>query len=769
MWYIIIGMLIGVFLLGLLYISFRAANFKFIKNISDGRKPYARLLCFISFASLTALLWWHWDIINAMICMVHLVLFWLICDFVSLLICRIRRKKTDIYWAGAAALILCSVYLAAGWIGEHHVRFTNYELKTDKLDRDLRIIQFADSHLGATFDSQKFSVYIDEINTLSPDVVVVTGDFVDDDTKRDDLLGGCDALGRLRTKYGVFFVYGNHDKGYSSETKKGWTDTELRDKLAENNVVLLEDEAADFDGFTIVGRKDRSEEQRNRTRKTAEQLFSGLDRNRYLILLDHQPYDFDAEAEAGADLVLCGHTHGGQLIPIRHVGEWIGENDLRYGHEKRLNTDFIVTSGISNWKLQFKTGCFSEITVIDIIGTKISDTLSSEAGQILQPAPEGLKIAVATDLHFDPDNTDKSGELSAVVYNAELTDALLWDTRQQGAKILLLTGDLVNGGKIFRHTGLVEKLQQAEESGMEIYVLPGNHDLSPVSQTEFAELYASFGFSEAYSRDTASLSYCILREDVMILMMDTGGYSISAIDLPGVPERTTVSAFLSEKTLQWAEDMLIEAKKRSLPVLCAGHYNLLPAASREPGGFYVENGTRFADLLREYSVPLYLSGHMHIRAVYQEDGLTELLSEYLLAYPSGYSLLNLTGDMLQVIPRRIDVDSWASENGLKDPVLLRYAAWQQEELRKYCKNVVESMVERDNTLNEQEIVLASDFFYQTMDAYWAGTLYHQKEMLEALPGYRHFFYCADGYSFGWWLKDLFETASPMMAGFTLSR
>ena len=104
MWYIIIGMLIGVFLLGLLYISFRAANFKFIKNISDGRKPYACLLCFISFASLTALLWWHWDIINATICMVHLVLFWLICDFVSLLICRIRRKKTDIYWAGAAAL-----------------------------------------------------------------------------------------------------------------------------------------------------------------------------------------------------------------------------------------------------------------------------------------------------------------------------------------------------------------------------------------------------------------------------------------------------------------------------------------------------------------------------------------------------------------------------------------------------------------------------------------------------------------------------------------
>ena len=84
-------------------------------------------------------------------------------------------------------------------------------------------------------------------------------------------------------------------------------------------------------------------------------------------MLDHQPSDFDAEAAAGADLVLCGHTHGGQFIPINHVGEWIGENDLRYGHEKRGDTDFIVSSGISNWTFKFKTGCRSEFVVIDLL------------------------------------------------------------------------------------------------------------------------------------------------------------------------------------------------------------------------------------------------------------------------------------------------------------------------------------------------------------------------------------------------------------------
>ena len=70
------------------------------------------------------------------------------------------------------------------------------------------------------------------------------------------------------------------------------------------------------------------------------------------------------------------------------------------------------------------------------------------------PAAAGLRVAVATDLHLDPDHTDKSGTPAAAAYNLELVDALLWDARQQGAEILLLTGDLVNGGKVHRHEAL---------------------------------------------------------------------------------------------------------------------------------------------------------------------------------------------------------------------------------------------------------------------------------------------------------------------------
>ena len=73
------------------------------------------------------------------------------------------------------------------------------------------------------------------------------------------------------------------------------------------------------------------------------------------------------EAETGVDLVVSGHTHGGQLFPVNRAGEWIGANDRTYGTEKRDKTTFVVTSGISAWAIWFKTGTKSEFVVIDII------------------------------------------------------------------------------------------------------------------------------------------------------------------------------------------------------------------------------------------------------------------------------------------------------------------------------------------------------------------------------------------------------------------
>ena len=384
------------------------------------------------------------------------------------------------------------------------------------------------------------------------------------------------------------------------------------------------------------------------------------------------------------------------------------------------------------------------------------------------PAVQGLRVAVGSDLHFDPDNRANGAALSAAGYNFELVDALLWDARQQGAKLILLTGDLVNGGKPHRHEALAEKLSIAELTGLDVYVLPGNHDLAPIGQTDFAKYYAAFGFEEACSRDEASLSYCIMRDDLTLLMMDLGGYSAGAIDLPGAGKRYDNEAFVSEKTLAWAEKILNEASERGVPILCAGHFNLLTRESRDPdsSGYFVENGERLAALLRKYDVPLYLSGHTHVRAVHQEQGLTEQVKEYLLAYPTGYTVLDISDDALRCLPRRVDVDAWASETGQTDMSLLHFTDWQQEELKRYSLENVEYMAKR-NSISRREKKEASAFFYAVMDAFWRGELFDRREEMKAMPGMEPFFRCAEGYAYGWWLQDLLDNVSPLLSGYTL--
>ena len=366
-WVALIGTVLAISIGGLLYISFRAARFPAVLRLTRGKRGPARLLCLGAFGLLMGLGWAVWNLMNAAVCLIHLVLFWMVCDLAFAAVARLRKRAFQPWRAGAAAMVLCTLWLVGGWVADHHVWTAEYAVETPKLEREIRLVQISDVHVGATFHADGFLQHVERVNALQPDAVLLTGDFVDDDTGRADMLGACDALGQFAAPYGVYFVFGNHDRGYYDESSRGWTGAELREALRKNGVTVLEDEGVNVgERLCIGGRKDRSEEQRGGGRQSAEELLSAVDRRRYIVMLDHQPYDFDGEAAAGADLVLCGHTHGGQLIPIRHVGEWMGENALRYGHERRRNTDFIVSSGISNWALRFKTGCRSEIVLITL-------------------------------------------------------------------------------------------------------------------------------------------------------------------------------------------------------------------------------------------------------------------------------------------------------------------------------------------------------------------------------------------------------------------
>ena len=371
LWAILMGLLILACAGCLFFLISRVKRFRFVKALSHGRKA---ALWGISAALVllpSALIWAAWGYMNAIIVLLHLALFWAIAGPVQSAVEARRGQSLRRYYAGAAAVLITVLYLTVGFVQANHVWQTDYTVTTEKAVGTLRVALLADSHVGTTFDGEGLAAHVARIQTQEPDIVVITGDFVDEDTEKADMIAACHALRQLKPTDGVYYVFGNHDKGLYANGQRGYTGDELAAELEQNGVTVLQDETVLIDNrFYLIGRQDASEElDFGGSRARIAELTDGLDKSKYAIVLDHQPRDYAAETASGADLVLSGHTHGGQLIPLMQVMRWfhLGDDNI-YGLERRENTDFIVTSGISDWAIQFKTGCRSEYVIIDIQG-----------------------------------------------------------------------------------------------------------------------------------------------------------------------------------------------------------------------------------------------------------------------------------------------------------------------------------------------------------------------------------------------------------------
>ena len=180
-----------------------------------------------------------------------------------------------------------------------------------------------------------------------------------------------EGLGSIKSTYGSIYVFGNHDKRYFGNGY--YTVEQIRESMAANGVTILEDEHVAFNDnkICVIGRQDANVASRKAPiMLEANMNNDGISDDAFIIVADHQPTDCDAESRMHFDLVVSGHTHGGQMFPIGEISKIFGMNDIIYGLEERNGTSFVVTSGIADWEIPFKMGCKSEYVVIDVIGTK---------------------------------------------------------------------------------------------------------------------------------------------------------------------------------------------------------------------------------------------------------------------------------------------------------------------------------------------------------------------------------------------------------------
>lgn len=364
-WIVILIVSLSSSLVGIIYLTATVTRFPFMEKLAKGKKWLKILLSLgivlVSFLVLLKI----FSLTNAIVIFLGAFLIRLILGILGAIIKKIRKKPFKYYWQGWGALVLLILYFSVAYFIAHNVVATQYNLTTDKHIGNLRVAMFADSHMGTTFDAEGFEKNMDKLMEYNPDILLIVGDYVDDSTTKEDMIKASEVLGTLNPKYGVWYAIGNHDRGYNRAEEKSFDEKELVKALMDNGVGILVDETVLIDDrFYLVGREDAYYSDR----EDISGLTADLDKEIYSIVMDHQPTDYANEAAAGVDLVLSGHTHGGQLFPVNHVGDWFNINDRTYGYERRDNTDFIVTSGISSWEIPFKTGTQSEFVIIDIIG-----------------------------------------------------------------------------------------------------------------------------------------------------------------------------------------------------------------------------------------------------------------------------------------------------------------------------------------------------------------------------------------------------------------
>ncbi len=301
-----------------------------------------------------------------------LVIAWIV-DGIHFLTKKLYKRYSEhpkwdkVYKSGVLPLLLTSIVLCYGFFNMRSVVETNYDVYTDKYIRQegYTIAMVSDLHYPTTMDGEALLSYVQEINKKNPDFVVLGGDIVDESTSVEEMEEALHILGQISNKYGIYYVYGNHDYARYSG-KSNFTKEELYNCLTSNKIQVLEDsEATVNEEIVLLGRAD-SGYGNNDARADQKKLLAGVDQNKYLLLLDHKPMELKENAKLGIDLQLSGHTHAGQLWPAGIVGELLGANEQNYGI--RVNGGFtsIVSSGIAGWGNKLRTAKHSEYVIIHL-------------------------------------------------------------------------------------------------------------------------------------------------------------------------------------------------------------------------------------------------------------------------------------------------------------------------------------------------------------------------------------------------------------------
>lgn len=286
------------------------------------------------------------------------------------------NKKTP----GIAALFVFIFAVSLTVYGSIHAKnitIADYNISIDKDGtnlHDLKVVLLADFHFGYSVGCEDMQKMVDIVNAQAPDLVVVAGDIFDNDF---DALDNPSELERIlsgiKSRYGVYGVYGNHDVketlvgGFSiSSSKNALRDARMDDFLRKSHITLLEDQVQLIDNsFYLIGRLDGEKTgYGSKERQSIASLLHEVDMSKPVFFINHEPDHLSDYDDNGADILFSGHTHAGQFFPLTITQPLAWRN--YWGVKKIGHLYSIVTSGIGVYGPDLRVATNSEVMVLNI-------------------------------------------------------------------------------------------------------------------------------------------------------------------------------------------------------------------------------------------------------------------------------------------------------------------------------------------------------------------------------------------------------------------
>lgn len=258
--------------------------------------------------------------------------------------------------AGRFSLLLFVLCYGGGVLNAFRVKTTHISIKLPiPADKTLRIALISDLHLGFSSDRRMSERIVSAINSVEPDAVLIAGDIFDMEY---DVLRNAEKHSadwkKVKSRYGVFACEGNHDLMVSDGRKDKW--------IRDSGIVVLCDEAVNLGYITLIGRRDVTDI----LRVPADKIYAQLANDIPTVTLDHNPQEWRSEWAAGAELLLCGHTHGGQTFPLDLVQKIMLKTPI-YGLKTEKDKKLFVTSGAGFWGPPLRLFVNTEVVCIDIV------------------------------------------------------------------------------------------------------------------------------------------------------------------------------------------------------------------------------------------------------------------------------------------------------------------------------------------------------------------------------------------------------------------